>query len=474
MTKARVRVSIFSTCLAVLLAAAGAAAQTGPGANSSVICITSAPDAYWKTATVADSTSETVDVTIDASAVAQTWEGFGASFNEMGWNYLTTKALQDEAIQLCFGKDGCRFSWGRIPIGASDYAIDRYTLDETPDDFTMSKFSIDRDKQKLIPYIKAAQAVKPDIKFWASPWTPPTWMKEAPFMRNATSNFDGGKMKADEQTFKAYALYLVKFLQAYEAQGIKVEVVSPQNEPNYEQNYPSCRWTADKFTKFLPVLDQALKGANLKTSIMLGTMSNPQGDLQIITSVLANPETAKLCSVVGVQWGVADQLTRLKTNDLPIWISEHRCGNYPNQQRTNWNLAPNGQAYAKDSWGYMRTAIKGGVTSYSAWNLVLDKVGWGIDTDRKWAQNALLVADEGKLIKTPCYYVFRHMAQFVDPGAKVLKVDNRETLAFKNPDGSTVAVIYASDAKTNYSLSIAGKKLEFPMPKDGWATVKVK
>ena len=141
-------------------------------------CITSGPDAYWKTTAVTDSKSETVDVTVNEAAVAQTWEGFGGSFNEMGWNYLTTKELQDEAMGLCFGKEGCRFAWGRIPIGASDYAIDRYTEDETAGDFTMEKFSIERDKQKLIPYIKAAQAVKPDIKFWASPWTPPTWMKQ--------------------------------------------------------------------------------------------------------------------------------------------------------------------------------------------------------------------------------------------------------------------------------------------------------
>ncbi len=478
MSKGRVRVAVISMSWAVLLAGSGVFAQAG--GNASVTCITSAPDAYWKTATVADSKAETVDVTSDANAVAQTWEGFGGSFNEMGWNYLTTKEMKDELIQLCFGKDGCRFSWGRIPIGASDYAMDRYTENETADDFEMKNFSIERDKKLLIPYIKAAQAVKPDIKFWASPWTPPTWMKRAPFQPRATSNFDGGKMKDDDQTFNAYALYLVKFIQEYEKQGIKVEVVSPQNEPNYEQNYPSCRWNAQQFTKFLPVLDGALKTAKLDTKVMLGTMSNPQGDLQIINSVVSNPETKKLVSMVGVQWGVADQLTRannaVAASGLPIWLTEHRCGNYPNQQRTNWDLAPNNQAYARDSWGYIRAAIKGGVTSYSAWNLVLDKVGWGNDTDRKWAQNALMVAEDGKLTKTPCYYVFRHLGQFVDPGAKVLKVDNAQALAFKNPDGSMVAVIYAAAGagKADYTLSMAGKKIAFAMPADGWATVKVK
>ena len=94
--------------------------------------------------------------------------------------------MQDQAIQLLFGKDGCRFAWGRIPMGASDYAIDRYTLNETAGDTAMANFSIERDKQRLIPFIKAAQAVKPDIRFWASPWTPPTWMKSSPYQTPAT------------------------------------------------------------------------------------------------------------------------------------------------------------------------------------------------------------------------------------------------------------------------------------------------
>lgn len=468
MKNSKKHVGLFGFSFALVLAANGALAQ--------VTCITSAPDDYWKTTATADSKAEAADLTIDSAAVGQTWEGFGGSFNEMGWNFLASKALQDEAIELCFGKEGCRLSWGRIPIGASDYAMERYTLNETADDFEMKNFSIEHDKKLLIPFIKAAQEVKPDLKFWASPWTPPTWMKNPPFQPKATSNYDGGKIKADEQTFKALALYLVKFVQEYEKQGIKVQVISPQNEPNYEQNYPSCRWNAQQFTSFLPYLDKARKEANLNFDIMLGTMSNPQGDLQIINSVLSNPETAKLCKMLGVQYGVADQLTRLNTGGLSAWLAEHRCGNYPNQQKTNWDLAPNNHAYAKDSWGYIRSAIKSGVTSYSAWNLVLDKVGYGIDTDRKWAQNALLVADEGKLIKTPFYYVFRHVSQYVQPGAQVLKVDNREALAFKNPDGSMVAVVYAAAnaGKEDYTLSMAGKKIAFKMPADGWATVVVK
>src|SRR4029079_15252255 len=105
---------------------------------------------------------------------AQIWEGFGGAFNEKGWDYLSllTEGDRDTAIRLLYGPDGARFAFGRVPIGASDYATDRYTLDETAGDTSLADFSIARDQQRLIPYIKAAQAVRPNIRLWASPWTP--------------------------------------------------------------------------------------------------------------------------------------------------------------------------------------------------------------------------------------------------------------------------------------------------------------
>src|SRR4029077_7751147 len=122
-------------------------------------------------------TSGNADVTVDDTATAQTWEGFGGSFNELGWSALSllSQTDRDTALRLLYGADGARFAFGRIPIGASDYATDRYTLDETPDDTSLASFSIDRDLEQLIPFVKPAQAIKANIRFWASPWTPPTW-----------------------------------------------------------------------------------------------------------------------------------------------------------------------------------------------------------------------------------------------------------------------------------------------------------
>jgi glucosylceramidase len=76
------------------------------------------------------------DVTVDDSSEAQTWEGFGGCFTELGWNHLSTlsQADRDQAIQLLFGSEGARFAWGRIPIGGNDYVASRHTLDDTGDD----------------------------------------------------------------------------------------------------------------------------------------------------------------------------------------------------------------------------------------------------------------------------------------------------------------------------------------------------
>jgi len=172
--------------------------------------VTSANGAFWKTGTLTPSTSGTVDVTANDTSVKQRWDGFGGTFNEAGWDALSVLSPADQAlaISLLFdAANGANFAYGRLPIGASDYAMKRYTLAETANDYTMASFTIDQDKKLLIPYIKAALAVKPGIHLWASPWTPTGWMKD----NNST---DSGNMKDDDKTLTAFALYLEKFVQA--------------------------------------------------------------------------------------------------------------------------------------------------------------------------------------------------------------------------------------------------------------------
>ena len=121
-----------------------------------------------------------------------------------------------------------------------------------------------------------------------------------------------------------------------------------------------------------------------------------------------------------------------------------------------------------------RAANKAKVIVYTARpGMVIGKGGKGIDNTRVWAQNALLLADAGSITQTPAYYVFRHVSQYVAVGAKRVDATGGDAVAFKNPDGSLVAVMYNSgSANNNYVVSIGGKKLQFAMPASGWATVK--
>jgi len=461
--------------------ALGGGPGVGGAAGSTFVqppLVTSANGAYWvTTGTLTEAASGTADVTVNDTATAQTWEGFGAAFNEKGWEYLSllSEADRNTALSLLFAKDGCNLTWGRIPMGSTDYSTDRYSLDEMPagqTDPTMANFSTTRDEQKLIPFVKAAQTVKPDLRFWASPWSPPTWMKDGPF--NDSSPFDGGTMKKDDATLAAHALYFVKFVQAYKQKNIKIEVVSPQNEPGYSGTYPTCGWAPATYATFVGKhLGPALAQASLDTKIMLGTFNGGTGDTSIVSTVMGDATASAKVGVIGYQWGMQSNVKADQKYSKPIWQTEHKCGNYPWEGGFNDKTAPNDNAYAVESWGLFRDWIKAGVTSYSIWNMVLDTAGIGIDSMRVWPQNALLTVDttSKKLTRTPTFHVFRHLAQFVAPGAVVVGTTGGDALAFKNPNGSIVTVMYNSGAAKSYIVAVGGKKLQFQMPAAGWATV---
>jgi glucosylceramidase len=468
----------------------GSTAGTGGTAAAAPLLFTSAPGAYWKPAT-ATTVTTTVDMMVTDTTTYQTWDGFGGAFNEMGWDNLQQLSAtdRDSAIKLLFdATDGAHFVFGRIPIGASDYAVDRYTLDETANDYTMASFSIARDQMRLIPFVKAALAINPNLRLWASPWTPPTWMKTtsgtvsgASCALTGSTPYDGGCMKDDAQTLQALALYLVKFVQAYGQQNIKIEAIHHQNEPGYATGYPSCLWSPALYTKFIGTyLGPTFASMGVTASIYLGTMSNNDSgkDGTIITMVNADATASKYIKGFGLQWNMLPVVSTLTSKNLPILQTEHKCGNYPWETATfHSDKAPNDHAYGIETWGLIRDWLKANVTSYSSWNMVLDTIGMGLDAGRPWPQNALLTVDRTakKLTATPAYYVFRHFSQYVAPGAKRVAVSGSsvDALAFKNPDGSIVAVMYNSGtaAKTT-TFAIGSARLQFSVPASGFATIK--
>lgn len=488
----------------------GSSAETLPGPTF----VTSAQGSYWVTGTTATVTSGTATLTVNDSTTYQTFNGFGGAFNEKGWSVLQMLSASDraKALTLLFDwTNGAHFVYGRIPIGASDYALSRYTDDDTANDYTMTDFSISRDEENLIPYVQAALAINPNIQLWASPWTPPAWMKE-----NGNSSAsdgqpdDGGNMSTSTQVLQAFALYEAKWVQAYAGQGITISQLMPQNEPNYGETYPSCLWTPTLYDQFVSqYLGPEFATENLSTQIYLGTMScqsltcttgDSFTDDNVLMTVTADSTAMKYIKGFALQWNVIDDISAQTHFDLPIWQTEHRAGNYPWGGETtivnvgtapanitfNSTTAPNDFNYALESFGLIGQWLEGddmgtnglGVNSYSAWNMVLDTGGLSLDTTRIWPQNALLTVDTSTatLNITPAYYVFRHFSQFVAPGAVRVATSGSSSFvsyAFKNTDGSHALIMYnPSTSSVETTASVGGKLIQFTVPANAFATLK--
>jgi glucosylceramidase len=302
--------------------------------------------------------------------------------------------------------------------------------------------------------------------------------------------YNGGCMQDIDANLMGLAVYFEKTVQAYAAQNIPIEMVAPQNEPNYSQGYPSALWASPVFTKFVrQFLGPRMAAMNPPVKVMLGTMSNGDNgaqskDLMVVQNAMGDATARPMFRAIGLQWGMLD-LYKMNPQtfdmyNLPVWASEHKCGNYPwnpaGYPAYNMTMAPNNHAYAVESWGYIRDAIKAGVTAYNAWNMVLDTIGLGNDTVRDWRQNALLTVNTSSrtLNLTPTYHVFRHVSQYVQPAARVVATSgNTDVLAFRNTDGSVVAAMYNSGAASTYTVMIKNQRYQFMMPSMGWATVVV-
>lgn len=440
--------------------------SSGGAAASAPELVTSAEGAYWNTTGQVAVTTGDAALKVDASTKYQRWHGFGGCFNEMGWDALSVVSAEiPRAMKLLFDTtDGASFNYGRLPLGASDYSTSWYTLNDTAGDYAMEKFSIERDKQKLIPFVEAALEVRPDLHLWASPWVVPSWM------------MDGRNMKSDAETLGAHALYMARFVEEYAKLGLKIEAIQPQNEPGYAR----VHWTQALFIDFMKsYLGPTFAERNLTTEIWCGTMSKDPEDTNIAKATAADADAMKYVKGFGVQWNLEGVVPMLSAV-APVMQTEHRCGNYnfeaPYWDRSRYdpNKAQNDHLYGEESWQLIRDWIVSGVNSYSAWNMVLDTVGKSLDG---WPQNALLVVDRNAktLTATAAYYAFRHYSRYIAPGATRIGLSgSKDALAFENPDGSIVTEVYNGGASAKpITLGVGGRVYGFEVPAHGWATVRL-
>ena len=255
----------FTAGMATLRRAVPASAQTpGPIAvqqTAGAKRFAGEPGLSWQPSSGASADA----IVIDTSRTYQEIVGFGAALTEAS-AYMINQldpAAREKFLHELFHPSELGMGVTRLCIGSSDYATKMYSYDEGDPDPELKRFSIDYDRPYVIPELVTARKNNPDLYIFASPWSPPGWMKNGGTML-------GGNLKP--ANFAVYAKYLVKYLQAYEAAGVKIDAISSQNETDTDQagRMPACAWAQEHEVVFVGKhLGPALAEANLQTRIWI-------------------------------------------------------------------------------------------------------------------------------------------------------------------------------------------------------------
>ncbi len=335
---------------------------------------------------------------------------------------------QKKIFDELFGAEGCGFDYCRLSIGANDFAESWYSYNETEGDYAMENFSIDRDRKYIIPAIREAQKRLPEIRFFASPWSPPTWMK-------FPMAYNYGRLVQTPENLKAYALYFRKYLEAYAKEGVEISAVCPQNEFFSDQKFPSCQYSAKQMESLMCYLVDEIKDL---ADIYYGTCNGPDPyseyglHNEYLNYLMQNPVLRENVKGAAFQWNGKYAIMQAREDypELDFIQSECQCGDGAN----SWE-------YAMYTYNLIHHYTVNGARVNVYWNMALENEGlstWG------WKQNSLVSVDNGEFKFNPEFYLLKHFARFVKKGAVLLSVKGEmssNTTAFKNPDGSVAAVI---------------------------------
>jgi len=423
-------------------------------------------------ASVRESASGDSAIRLDLSATEQSVLGFGTAVSELSGSSLAALDPKDRAAILdeLFSAAGGNFTLIRTPIGASDFARDFYSYDEHPGDFAMEKFSIERDREVLLPLIKDILARNDgSFRVWGSPWCPPRWMKKSGAYASKpqtdptwpTNDCSPAQQVhegedgfiCDDAHFKAYATYFRKYIEAYRAEGVPLWMVMPQNEFNSYQVFPSCTWKAASLATFVgKYLGPALEGSG--TELYFGTMERPSFDMA--RTILDDPDCQKYVRGAGFQWAGKDAIGPVHRcyPHLFLMQTEQECGD----GRNDWK-------HARHSWELMRHYFEQGASAYEYWNLSLEDNAlsrWG------WRQNSLVsvVSAQRSFTYNVEYFVLKQVSHYVKRGAKRLRTEAGDHLAFVNPDGSVVVVFGNQGGPRTVSVSLRNRTWTVSLPAD--------
>lgn len=362
--------------------------------------------------------------------------GFGGAFTEASAvNYM--KLSPDgkrRALEMLFGAEGLRYDFCRVCIHSSDFSEEEYIYTEEGD-FTLSTFSIDRDRKAVIPFIKDALAAAPGgITLFASPWSPPGYMKTSNSMK-------GGRLLPE--CYRLWAEYILRFIEEYEKEGIIISAVTAQNEPG-SHRWESCEWTDGELIEFTRVLSEVLSGYSRKIRIICWDY-NRGGMFEHASKVYR--ELGDRVWGAGFHW-----YNGVHTGEL-----EAMHAAFPDRVliETEFCHGISARMYGKYRSEIM-TVLGSHTNAVVEWNLLLDEEGGPYHSRDIGCCSPLYrtdsdVAPRGTYLQS---FIFSH---FIKPGARVLYTSSAfkslMTLAVRNPDGRLLIYTYnesVRDEKVTY------------------------
>lgn len=426
--------------------------------------VVSTVDQPWQIQHIKAKKSKTSQATISINDQVnhQIIDGFGGCFNELGYTalQLLDSTEQHKIMSDLFGTAGTSFNLCRMSIGANDFAKNWYSLNETPNDLDMTNFSIARDQDRLIPYIKLAMQYRPDLQIWGSPWSPPIWMKHNRHYGGKATNmywgplygdnmkeiYDNNRFIMEPKYLTAFATYFSKYISAYKNEGINISAVQPQNEAFANQLFPSCVWTAADLHEFTDgYLIPQLANDHPEVEVYYGTLN--EDSIAYVDELLANSKAVG----VGVQWKGIKTIGQIhdKYPEMKIMQTESECNNGLN----NWFTA-------EHTYDLLYQSFANGANSYMYWNMILDDMGL---STWMWRQNSMITIDRFSKAITynPEYYVMKHFSHFLPAGS--LRVDcqsenNSKALAFKTPDDQLIVMLTNQTEEEVTEIIQVGKK----------------
>ena len=397
-------------------------------------------------------------IEVDPGARFQRILGMGGSLEATTCSNLwrMAPATRREVLRrLLDAKTGIGMNLMRVCIGTSDFTGDPwYSYDDLPpgmSDPELARFSIEKDRAYLLPILKLAREIRPDLRFFASPWSPPGWMK-------TTGSLIGGELKPGN--YATYARYLVRFIRAYEAEGIPILALTVQNEPGVDRSkekdpkwyYPSCHWTGEQERNFIrDHLGPALKAARLKTRIWCYDHNYnelPSGDDDGIShprTILSDPAAARFVDGVGFH-GYAGKPTGMSVfhrefPTKPLYFTE-------------------GSVFSPYGSIDLIERFRNWAQSYNAWVLILDEKGKPNNGPFAASRAAIrLHSDTLEAEYLFEFYNYGHFTREIPPGSTRIGTTagtfEFSNVAFQRPDGSyTLVVANATQSPRSFALHI--------------------